>query len=392
MSETKLIAANLSEAILIEADLSWVELTKANLSGADLKEADLSGSKLSRAEFSGANLRRADLSNTDLSDAILCRCKMNEADLGEADLRRIDLTEADLSRTDLDKADLSGANLTKVNLYDANLSDADLRGANLSNANLSLTNFSEANLSRANLSQADLRRANIGGAYLNGANLCGASVKGTIIGWTNLGNVDLSKVKGLESVEHRGPSTIGIDTLYRSKGKIPEVFLRGAGVDDTFINHNKSLEANPIGYYSCFISYSSKDQDFAERLYADLQQRGVRCWFAQKDMKIGDRIRSRIDKSIRTYDKLLIVLSKNSIESQWVEKEVETAFEEERTRKKTVLFPVRLDSTVMYTEQAWAKDIRLNRHIGDFTKWKDHDKYQQAFNSLLGSLKADIKD
>ena len=111
-----------------------------------------------------------------------------------------------------------------------------------------------------------------------------------------------------------------------------------------FIQYMSSLSGNAFEYYSCFISYSSKDQSFTERLYADLQNKGVRCWFAPEDMKIGDKIRDRIDQSIRIHDKLLLVLSENSINSAWVEKEVETAFEEERKRKKTVLFPLRLDS------------------------------------------------
>ncbi len=72
----------------------------------------------------------------------------------------------------------------------------------------------------------------------------------------------------------------------------------------------------------------------------------------------------------------------------WVEKEVETAFEKE-TRKKTVLFPVSLDDSVMETDESWAADIRRTRHIGDFTNWKNHDSYQQAFKRLLRDLQAE---
>ena len=65
---------------------------------------------------------------------------------------------------------------------------------------------------------------------------------------------------------------------------------------------------------------------------------------------------------------------------------METAFEEEAQQNKLVLFPVRLDDTVMYTHQAWAADIRRMRHIGDFRQWKNHDEYQQAFIRLLSDL------
>jgi hypothetical protein len=83
---------------------------------------------------------------------------------------------------------------------------------------------------------------------------------------TVVGNFDLSHVKGLNDVQHHGPSTIGIDTIYLSNGEIPEAFLRGAGVPDNFITFARSLVGHPIEFYSCFISYSSKDQGFAVRL------------------------------------------------------------------------------------------------------------------------------
>jgi hypothetical protein len=42
-------------------------------------------------------------------------------------------------------------------------------------------------------------------------------------------DINLSEILGLESVTHHGPSSVGIDTIYRSKGQIPEIFLRNAG-------------------------------------------------------------------------------------------------------------------------------------------------------------------
>lgn len=146
------------------------------------------------------------------------------------------------------------------------------------------------------------------------------------MGETSIADVDLIGVKGLETVSHFGPSSIGIDTIYRSHGNIPEVFLRDAGVPEPFIANMKALVSamEPIQFYSCFISYSSSDQEFAKRLHTDLQQKRVRCWFAPEDMKIGDKFRQRIDEAIRVYDKLLLVLTENSVKSAWVEKEVET--------------------------------------------------------------------
>ena len=141
-------------------------------------------------------------------------------------------------------------------------------------------------------------------------------------------------------------------------------------------------------YIPFFASYSSQADDFAQRLHADLQQKGVRCWFAPEDLKIGDKFRTRIDESIRVYDKLMVILSENSIRSPWVEEEVEAALEKERKQSKLSLFPIRLDDAVMETEQAWAASLRRTRHIGDFRAWKDHDPYQRSFERLLRDLKA----
>src|SRR4051794_25977363 len=97
-----------------------------------------------------------------------------------------------------------------------------------------------------------------------------------------MANLDLSETKGLDSIDHKGPSTIGTDTLIRSQGKIPDIFLRCCGAPESLIAYLPSLigSMSPIQFYSCFISYSSRDEKFADRLHADLQAKGVRCWFA----------------------------------------------------------------------------------------------------------------
>lgn len=154
---------------------------------------------------------------------------------------------------------------------------------------------------------------------------------------TRFANIDLSKAKGLETVIHEGPSTIGIDSIFRSKGRIPEIFLRGAGVPEGFITYMKSLLVNPIEYYSCFISYSSKDEEFAKRLHVDLRAAYVRCWFAPEDLRIGERFRRKIDEAMRLHDKLLLVLPQSSVASPCVETEVESAFEREHKEGRTVL-------------------------------------------------------
>jgi hypothetical protein len=300
-----------------------------------------------------------------------------------------DLRYADLSGVNLIKANLSGADLGGAYFSEADLNGAKLYKADLSGAYFILASLTEAFLSEANLSGASLFGAHLEYANLSLANLSGADLSDVYLLYTIFGDVDLRTVKGLETIIHEGPSIIGTDTISRSEGDIPEVFLRQAGLSDTFITYARSLIQNPIEYYTCFISYSSKDQTFAERLYADLQSKGVRCWFAPEDLKIGEKFWHRIDESIRLYDKLLVVLSEHSVNSAWVENEVMAALEKEQHNNKLVLFPITLDEMVMHTNLPWAASIRRTRHIGDFTDWKQHDEYQKALTRLLRDLQPD---
>lgn len=325
----------------------------------DLQSADLDGARLEGMNLSYAYLSGASLKGARLSHALLFSAQLDRAELEGADLRSANLSEATLRKAELAGANLNGAELTYVDLSYARASNADFSGATVW-----ATNFTKSILDGADFTSATFDSA-------------------------NFGENDLSTIKGLEYAIHSGPSMISIDTLIKSAGKIPEEFLRGCGVPEGFITYMHSLTVQPIQFYKSFISYSSKDQKFADRLYADLQNKGVRCWLATEDLKIGARIRVGIDEAIRLHDKLLLVLSKHSVASDWVEQEVETALERERREKRTLLFPIRLDDAVMKVETGWPALIRNTRNIGDFRKWKNHDSYQKAFDRLLRDLKAE---
>lgn len=294
------------------------------------------------------------------------------ADLRDSHLAGIDFRYAKLNCVDFRGADLTDADFLVAAVIQANLSMANLTGANLYNAWVSDSNFSDADLSFTDLRLQDISGADFSRAILNGAILDG---------------FDLTQAKGLETVVHRGPSTVGIELVYRSGGNIPEVFLRGAGVPENFITFMKSLTGQAFDFYSCFISHSSKDKAFVERLYADLQSNGVRCWYAPEDLKIGEPFVLGIDQGIRLHDKLLLVLSEQSVNSGWVQHEVLSAMAKEQGKAPWVLFPIRLDNAVLETTVPWATMIRQSRHIGDFRGWKEHDSYRQAFARLLRDLK-----
>ncbi|HSZ62386.1 MAG TPA: toll/interleukin-1 receptor domain-containing protein [Terriglobales bacterium] len=351
---------------------TYPHLESADLSGADLKGSNLSEAKLFQADLRGANL--------------------SGADLRVAELREACLSKAVLSRAQLVRANLIQANLTGADLRWANLARADLSGARLGEANPFGTAFSGPTTVWAVDTGQTTFGASLGGARLDGADFGRATV-----GWTAFGDCDLSRAKGLETVLHAGPSTIGIDTVYKSKGKIPLEFLRGAGVPDNFIEYMGSLTGKSLEFYSCFISYSTKDQEFADRVHADLQNKGVRCWFAPHDVQAGKKLHEQIDEAIRRYERLLLILSPNSMNSEWVKTEIRKARKRERAEKKRVLFPVRLvsfeairDWELFDADEGKDLAVEIREYfIPDFTDWRNHDPYTKGFEKLLRDLKTE---
>jgi uncharacterized protein YjbI with pentapeptide repeats len=309
-----------------------------------------------------------------------------------------------LHRAALGGADLSGAHLSGADLSGAHLSRAVLIVAHLSGANLI-----EADLFRAVLSGADLSRADLSGAVLREADLSGATCISTVFG-----DVDLSEVKGLESIEHRGPSTVGVDTLVRSRGRIPEEFLRGCGFAPWHV-----LEASlyrpdltPPGFADlqyqifdawtkgrslingCFLSHSWKDSAFVDTLRDRLMAEGINVWLDRYDMVAG-RIQDQLCRAIQFHHVVILVLSADSVRSDWVEHELRMARKKEKAEKRAVLCPICLDD-------AWKEKVEpedgpgdefqglwetvTGKYIVDFSGWEG-GAFGEAFQRLLRGLK-----
>jgi hypothetical protein len=310
------------------------------------------------------------------------------ADASEALLER-----AELNHSNLSGADLSHADLTFAYLNTANLSHANLSCANLGRANLSWAILTGTNLGDANLDGADLRFTAFVHADLNGASFDQAKTFETVFA-----GVDLRNARVLEKIRHWGPSELSINTVYFSKGQIPEDFLRNCGVPDVYITQMPALvgAAQALRFNSCFISYSSQDEEFVGRLHTRMVQAGMLVWFAPENVKGGDKLYDQIDRAIRGYDRLLLVLSESSMKSGWVETEIRRARKVEREGGRRKLFPIRLvgyealnqwvciDSA---TGEDLAEEMR-GYFIPDFTGWRRDDDFERAFAKLLKDLSA----
>jgi hypothetical protein len=308
----------------------------------------------------------------------------------------IDLRRAVLRGSCLEEANLSKADLREANLFRANLKNADLRDANLSGANLEI-----ASLNQSNLANAFLVSSNLGDADLSEANLRGARLLAT-----GLGNLDLSETRGLDEVDHRGPSHVSTSTLKRSKGKIPEKFLRGCGLSDVDIEYsiladpnlrkeeilaitskvyglraNREIQLNYI-----FISYSHKDGAFVDEMAKHLKEKGIRFWRDIHDATAG-RLEKVVARAMRLNPTVLLVLSKESLKSDWVEHETRLARGLEKELGHDVLCPVALDDG--WKDCTWPERLReqiMEYNILDFSKWADEAEFGRMFGKMVEGL------
>jgi TIR domain/Pentapeptide repeats (8 copies) len=254
-------------------------------------------------------------------------------------------------------------------LASSDLSTLDLSGFDLSNINLNNANLSGTNLSFANLSGASLVRSNLSGAVLDN---------------TILNNIDLREAN-VEACAHKGRSFIDIYTL--QKAILPIGFLRGCGISDTIIDVLHSVTNTNIEFYSCLLAFAAGDSAFAERLYRDLQTAGVRCWSAMRDLPSEQTPWGEIEDPIRSRDRLVIILSAESIASDWIEGEVIKAYSEERARKDIVLLPVSVDRSIVDTAIPWACTLRDQRNIANSKNWEDREAYLPNLDRLLRDLR-----
>jgi hypothetical protein len=321
-------------------------------------------------------------------------------------LRVANLSKADLSGAVLNWADLRGADLSGSVLRGAQLTASQLRGADLSEADLS-----GAHLSESDLSEADLREANLSGASLRKANLCQAVLRGAELGgarsdetlWADL---DLSVAKGLESIRHAAPSTIGADTFRKSKGRLPEIFLRGCGLSDWEVRnarlYDPDLSPADVGETQeevhqlltrgivqtspVFISHSADDAAFVDAIAAGLDELGIRYWRDEKE-PAADQTEDFLDRSSSLNPTVLIVLSKRCVKTAWLQAEVMAGLRLSSKLKRAALCLIAIDDG--WKAAPWAREIQdqaKGHVVVDFAKWQNDDVFSERFARLLEGL------
>ncbi|WP_339316851.1 toll/interleukin-1 receptor domain-containing protein [Paenibacillus sp. FSL R10-2734] len=95
---------------------------------------------------------------------------------------------------------------------------------------------------------------------------------------------------------------------------------------------------------SIFLSHNSNDKPFVRKLAKDLQRKGYYVWVDEAEIKIGDSLITKIREGIDKVMFVGVVLSKNSINSEWVKREVDIAMNQEIEGKVVKVLPIMLES------------------------------------------------
>ena len=376
---------DLSGAYLSGARLRGADLAHDNLAAIDLTNADLRGADLSGASLNSAFLSRSNLTRANLQQAVLPGAALNRANLAGAYLKGADLRGADLSFADLTSADLTEANLAGAELREANLSLADLSGARLTDARLT-----GAQLEVANLAGADLRRASLIRTKLPATIMTGAVLEMSVFG-----DCDLSQALGLEFVKHLGPSFIGVDTLARSGGRIPERFLRLAGVTESLIAVQGQIPLRVPALSRILLVGSVQDGEFTAALEGDLRAAGLACWSLAVDDEtiFGEDERESLLGRFIYYDRLLLICSEASLGSPYGWRSFDQVA---RVRSSSgssdgyrdaggEIIAVNLDERLFDGQDPLCAELVKGRTL-DFRGWRQAAEYRAAVAELVAAL------
>lgn len=347
-----------------------------------LMGADLRGLNLAGYDLHFASLQQANLAGADLSDAWLSSAHFEQANLTDTRMYSAFAEWACFTAARMDKCFAMEANFTK-----ANFQQVSAKGAHFSS-----TVFHGAVMPAIDMSNAYLHETDFTGAWLDGANFSAAT-----LAQTHFIDCDLSNAIGLETCQHSGFSYVDFRTLQQCRQHLPGVFLTGCGLSDLVIDYIPSLFDGAINYYSCFLSHSHLDKDFARLLYQRLEERDIRCWLDEHQMLPGDDPHDRIQEGIKLWDKVILCCSQNSLTSWWVDSELNRTFSKEqaltrqRGHKVLALIPLDLDGYLFggNWKSGKAEEV-ISRIAGDFKGWKENSAlFDAEFEKLVRALRSD---
>src|SRR6185295_10833927 len=134
---------------------------------------------------------------------------------------------------------------------------------------------------------------------------------------------------------------------------------------------------------TCYISFNALDRVFCEKLHADLQANGLRCWFLPEDK--GSGVLPKVDETALVYDKLVAICSKHSMKSPPFVSRLVQAVELEEQIRRSVLYCVTRDDCLLEWEHPRKEQV-LAAAYADFRHWERPESYERGLGKVLNAL------
>ena len=157
-----------------------------------------------------------------------------------------------------------------------------------------------------------------------------------------------------------------------------------------------SILRNVVNRPYVFLSHSSKDKRFVRNLAAKLEQARIRVWLDEAELKIGQSLIERLREAIDSVDFLIVVLSKSSITSSWVQKEIEIAMNQEIKNRRIKVLPIlkeyvelpgflegKLYIDFSHQSMRFKSTQKLIEHILTYERWLARSRLEESLSKMV---------
>lgn len=123
-----------------------------------------------------------------------------------------------------------------------------------------------------------------------------------------------------------------------------------------------------------FLSHSSIDKDLARKIANNLKNNNIDVWFDEWEISVGESITQKISQGLENSNFVAVLLTKNSVNSSWVEKKWQSKIGEEASKKKVTILPLKAD------------DCKIPQMLKDKLYADLSTNYQKGFKFFVDSL------
>ena len=138
-----------------------------------------------------------------------------------------------------------------------------------------------------------------------------------------------------------------------------------------------------------FLSHSSSDANVVEKVAREFITNGIEVWLDKWEIRAGDSIIEKISNGLVSNDILIIFLSKRSVKSPWVARELNIALTGELKSRRTKVIPVLLEDCripVFLVDKRYV-DFRSVKIDGD--EFRGNPDFIVGFEELVQGVMGD---